>query len=204
MTAIKTSPNTIQKRFSFGLFIFVMAILNLFLYTFFKPPLATVTELPYHVTALNTLSIISGTWEWQEGFVQSGNELALAVTPLRIDIQRLRVVVSLDPGSGITFAMTYPHKITESHYLKVFHDRIEAGFVDRENRWVTQFSKAIDLPRENINIILIVKDGYFRIELEGKPLVERLPLNFQGQYQGMMTFFSSRIDGLIFDRYTYD
>ena len=125
--------------FRVSMLLTTLTLLNFGLYNLLKPPVRLVTQLPFGLNAPEQWDMIQGQWQWQDGIVlQKDNALSLMVAPLRIAPEGLRIVTVLESGAGLSFAMSYPHKLLESHYLMLQKGKLEVGYITPEDQWIIQ------------------------------------------------------------------
>lgn len=186
----------------FILFAIVLAFINSGLYYLLKPPIKTITQLPYRLEP-NQWDIIKGGWTWKEPHLeQHSSELSLIVSPLNIESEPLRIATTLQPGSGISFAMTFPHKLSESQWLLIKPGSIEVGFISTEEEWITQ-AKATLEQRSKYDITLMLEDDHYTVVVDGDVFIVKQPLTYKGQFLGFISNAPSRIYGLLVDRQIY-
>jgi hypothetical protein len=190
----------IKSGLVFLLFTVVFSSLNLGLYYLLEPPVTVVTQLPYGLDNFSQWQVISGEWRWQnDHVVQTSGDLSLLVSPLLVEPDKLRVVAALETGAGISFAMQYPHKFTNSHWLLVDETWLRTGFIDTEGVWTTQAQVSLE-PKTVVYLTLSLDDEGFNITVNGDEVMTHIPLVYKGQSLGLISKEPSRIHSLLVDR----
>jgi hypothetical protein len=179
-----------------------LMLLNAGLYNLLEPPVRLVTQLPFGLNTAAQWDRIKGQWQWEDGNVlQKENTLSLMVAPLRIVPQGLRIVTVLESGAGLGFAMQYPHKLTESHYLTIQNGKLEVGYITPDDQWIIQEQLVLE-PAETYEIELGLESDQFSLEVNGEQL-DNIPLMFHGTSLGFISKQPTRFHGLLVDRESY-
>ena len=190
-----------KHLFIFILCLGLLVLLNIGLHTLLEPPTQIVSKLPYSIETSIQWEVVSGSWEKTDAIIMhQGSEPGLLVSPLRIDPDGIRIVLTLEPGAGITFAMRNTHKRSESHWLMLNNNSITAGFVTADDTLVEQVK--VDLPEsEQLHYItLLIQNHHYTVTLDDALLTAELPLKYTGQSLGFISTAPTRIYGLLVDR----
>jgi hypothetical protein len=179
----------------------LLALLNLGLHTLLEPPTHSVSTLPYSIETSLEWEVIKGNWKKTDAVIeQQGYDPGLLVSPLRIDPEGIRMVLTLEPGAGIAFAMRNAHQRLESHWLMLTTDSLAAGFMTADSTLVEQAKVTLPESEKPHYITLLILNHHYTVLLDDTRVMAELPLNYSGQSLGFISTGPTRIYGLLIDR----